>query len=202
MPKAERVESHVWHGRNLKDRQRNGTRWQDEVVRKREGGGRKGVCLALPERVREPRHTLACQFHVQWQKVIHLVIFYLYMFSPPSPPSCCPAPWPILSAYLFWADNATRQRRQFSIALSRIPFMPFSPPPPFSLLLLLHCPPALIKCESRYFNALRELLNIIINTLRAQGGNRLQGVATPRSNQYLCVRSLWPQPTHFSIISL
>lgn len=153
------------------------------------------MCLALPERVREPRHTLACQFHVQWQKVIHLVIFYLYMFSPPlllpfpsSPPSCCPAPWPILSAYLFWADNATRQRRQFSIALSRIPFMPFPPLPPLStLLLLLHCPPALIKCESRHFNALRELLNIIINTLRARGGNRLQGVATPRSNQYLCL---------------
>lgn len=94
------------------------------------GGVWKGVCLALPERVREPRHTLACQFHVQWQKVIHLVIFYLYMFSPPlpSPPSCCPVPWPILSAYLFWTDNATRQRRQFSIALSRIPFMPFPLP--------------------------------------------------------------------------
>lgn len=179
----------------------------------------RGVCLALPERERErestqyaaklPRHTLACQFHVQWQKVIHLVIFYLYMFSFPSTfssssPSSCPAPWPVLSAYLFWADNATRLRRQFSIALSRIPFMPFcSSPSPHAchapLFSPLPCPPALIKYESRYFNALRELLNIIINTLRTRRGNGLQGVATSRSNQYLCV-SFWAHQTYFSII--
>lgn len=116
MPKAERVESHVWHGRNLKDRQRNGTRWLGSGHSWKGGAGgtvERGVCLALPKRVREPRHTLACQFHVQWQKVIHLVIFYLYMFSPPLllfPPSLLSAALPLGPFCLLIYFGLTMQR--------------------------------------------------------------------------------------------